>query len=109
MKFKRITQIALALLIASAAPVASTAKGWETLRTERSDARTVVRESDIEIKAARGVIVVTTNHAVNIKVFTILGQLISSETIPAGTSQFAVNAHGVYIVKVGDLTCKIAL
>lgn len=112
MTFRRILQHAMGLTIATTiaiSPVVAFAKGWEQPRTERSDARHVVRDSDIEIKAARGVIIVTSSHAVQIKVFTILGQLISSETLPAGTHQLTVQAHGVYIVKAGDLTCKVAL
>ena len=54
-------------------------------------------------------IIITTNHPVQVKVFTILGRLVSSETAPAGKSQLALPAHGVYIVKVGDLTCKVAV
>lgn len=94
--------------IAAAAPQAE-AKGWEQVKTERTDAKTVMRETEIEIKAASGVLLVATNHQVQIKVFTILGRLVSSETIPAGKSQLTLPAHGVYIVKVGDLTCKVAV
>ena len=43
------------------------------------------------------------------KIFTILGRLVSSDSIPAGTSQFLLPAHGVYIVKIGDVTCKVAV
>ena len=30
-------------------------------------------------------------------------------TAPQGTSQFTLPAHGVYIVKIGDVTCKVAI
>ncbi len=103
------------ILIAAAAllPLADSAyaapKGWEPVKTERSDAKTVARASELEIKTARGVILITSNHPVQVKIFTILGQLISSETIPAGTSQMQPGAHGIYLVKAGDITCKVAL
>lgn len=101
------------LLIAAASPlIASRApapKGWEPVKTERADAKYVVRESELEIKAATGVIIVSSNHPVQIKIFTILGRLVNSETLPAGRSQLQLPAHGVYIVKVGDLTCKVAV
>lgn len=109
MKIKRFSQLAVAVLLALTPPSLALAKGWENPRTERTDTRTIVKESDIEIRAARGVILVTTTHPVQIKIFTILGQLISSETVPAGTFQYTVSAHGVYIIKAGDLTCKVAL
>ena len=97
------------LVAATALPLRAAGRGWEPVKTERADAKSVVRESAIEIKAASGVIIITTNHPVQVKVFTILGRLVSSETAPAGKSQLALPAHGVYIVKVGDLTCKVAV
>ncbi|MCM1378334.1 MAG: T9SS type A sorting domain-containing protein [Clostridium sp.] len=109
MRFKKILQLSIALLLTVASPTISMAKDWESLKPDRPETRQVVKESDIELRAARGIIVVNTNHPVQIKVFTILGQLISSETVPAGTSQFTVTSHGIYIVKVGGLTCKVAL
>ena len=104
------TYLASAILLAAvAAPLASEAKGWEAVKEERADAKSVMRDTEIEIKSASGVIIVNANHPVQVKIFTILGRLVSSETVSAGRSQFQVPAHGVYIVKVGDLTCKVAV
>lgn len=106
------TYSAMALLLTSmlaAVPAQAAPKGWEVVKTERADAKAVVRETDIEIKAASGLIVVNTNHQVQIKIFTILGRLVNSDTLPPGRSQLQLPAHGVYIVKVGDLTCKVAV
>lgn len=99
------------LLAASAAGISghAQAKSWEPVKTERSDAKVVMRETEIEIKAASGVLFVSTSHPIQIKVFTILGRLVNAETLPAGKSQLPLPAHGVYIVKVGDLTCKVAV
>lgn len=99
----------LALAAVSAMPAPSAPRGWEQVKTERADAKPVVRDTDLEIKAASGLIIVNASHPVQIKVFTILGRLVNSETLPAGRSQFQLPAHGVYIVKVGDLTCKVAV
>ncbi|MDE7381663.1 MAG: T9SS type A sorting domain-containing protein [Muribaculaceae bacterium] len=109
MKLRYFLITILMLLSLTAAPLTAPAKGWEVSKTERADARQAANNSDIEIKTARGVIIVTTNHPSQIKVFTILGQLVSSENLPTGTFQFSVPAHGVYIIKAGDLTCKAAL
>ncbi len=112
MRFLRATYLLIIVIVSlwfapdvSAAPP----KGWETVKTERSDAKPVARDSEIEIKVAGSSILVTTNHTVAIKVVTILGRTISSETLQPGTWQLSLPAHGVYIVKVGDITCKIAL
>lgn len=103
--------LAVMLLVSAATPVVSYAapKGWEVLREERTDAKSVVRETELEIMSASGTIIIHANHPVQVKVFTILGRLVSSETVPAGKSQLQLPAHGVYIVKVGDLTCKVAV
>lgn len=85
------------------------ARGWEPVRVERSDTKVVVHDEEVEIKTAPGLIQITANHPVQIKIFTILGRLVSSETIPQGSMQFLVPAHGVYIVKVGEITCKVAV
>lgn len=105
---KKILTSLLLVAASFAIPAPALAK-WETLRTERTDVRQIAKDSDIEIKAAKGVIQITTSRAQHVKIYTILGRLVSAETIPAGTSQFLIKAHGVYIVKAGDLTCKVAL
>ncbi len=84
------------------------AKGWEAVRADVSGLNSVAHDTDVEIKVSPGHVVVVASQSVQIKVFTILGQVVSSETLPAGTSRLPLS-HGVYIVKVGDLTCKIAV
>lgn len=84
-------------------------RGWEPVKTERNDTKGVVRENELEIKSAPGIIQISTNHPVQIKIFTILGRLISSETVNPGIQQFQVPTHGVYIVQTGTLTCKVAV
>ena len=110
---KRLKRFLIPLML-SAMPLltdgaAAYARSWEALKTERADTRQVIKETDVEIRTTRGTIIVTASRPVQIKVFTILGQLISSETLPAGTSQLQVGAHGVYIIKTGEITCKVAL
>ena len=110
MKFRLlISLVCCGMLLCAPVAAMGASKSWEALKTERSDARYVVRDSETEKKTARGVIIISSSRPLQVKVFTILGQLVSSETIAAGTSQFAPGAHGVYIVKAGDLTCKVAL
>lgn len=84
-------------------------KSWEQVRSELPNARSIFKEPEIEIKIAPGIIQVTTAHQIRIKVFTILGRLVSDATLHPGTSQFTVPAHGVYIVTAGELTLKVAV
>ncbi len=103
----RILAVA-ALSIAIMLPAASFAKGWEPVRTDVSGLNSVAHDNDVEIRVSPGHVVVVAAQPVQIKVFTILGQVVSNETLPVGTSRLPLS-HGVYIVKVGDLTCKIAV
>lgn len=85
-------------------------KGWEPVRSEHvSTAKSVMKDVEFEVKTTSGAIVVQNNQPVQIKIFTILGRLISSETLQPGSARFTLPAHGVYIVKIGDLTCKVAV
>lgn len=86
-----------------------TAMKWEPVKNERTDTKSVIKETELEIKTASSTIIVNSNHSVRIQIFTILGRLVSSETVPAGTSQLILPAHGVYLVKVGTLTVKVAV
>ncbi len=99
----------LTVALTMALPSMGAVNKWEPLKSERADAKTVVRETEVEIKTASSTIIVTSNHNVQIKIFTILGRLVNSETLPPGTNQLTLPAHGVYIVKIGNLTCKVAV
>lgn len=105
-KYLCVTAVSLILAFL---PSVTYAKGWETLKTERTDTKQVAKEHDLEIRSAKGVIIVSTNKPVQIKIFTILGRLVNNEQLQPGTSQFILPAHGVYVVQTGDITCKIAV
>jgi len=79
------------------------------VKADISDARSVVKDEEIEIMTAPACIIVSSSKQVSIKVFTILGRLVSATTLPQGVSRLNVGAHGVYIVKVAELTCKVAV
>lgn len=104
----RASIIALTLLVSLPAAAAAR-KGWESVKNEPADTRSVVKEHEVEIRSASGLLVVATNKPLQIKVFTILGRMVSNETLQPGTSQLTLPAHGVYVVQAGDLTCKIAV
>ena len=97
---RRLLPVAVGLML-TAAPLHAAQPKWEQTKTEHQDAKTVVKETDIEIRTGKGIIVVNSSKPVQIKVYTILGQLVSRENLPAGTSQLSVQAHGVYIIKSG--------
>lgn len=88
--------------------MSASAKGWEPMRGDVSAMKAVAHENDIEVRVSPGQIVVTTPHQVQVKIFTILGQMVNSDTLSPGVNRLPL-PHGVYIVKAGDLTCKIAV
>lgn len=63
----------------------------------------------IEISGKDGHIIVRLPHKAQVKVFTILGQLVSQADLNAGVSTLKMNSRGIYIVKVGNVTQKVAL
>lgn len=107
---RRLKKILVTLLILwIALPLSAAPKGWESIRPEKTQGQTVVSESEFEILAGGGMIYITTSRSVNIKIFTILGSRIADDHLTPGTYQFAVPTHGVYIIKAGDMTCKVAV
>lgn len=108
---RHIIAFAIVLIALTAMPTVASAapKGWEPAKSEYAGAKTIIKETEFEIKVIPGVIMVNANHPVQIKIFTILGRVVNSETLPPGASRFTLPAHGVYIVKIGDITCKVAV
>ena len=108
---KKLMKIVVLFFLLTSMQVVCDAKEWESIRRAEkiADARIVAQTEDIEVMTQKGVIIITTVKPIEIKVFTILGQLVSQEKLPAGTSQLNIGSHGVYIVKVGEITCKVAL
>lgn len=66
-------------------------------------------DGDIEVVVRGLTIYVTTPRPMQVKIFTILGQLIVQQNVPAGTTRLNVNARGIYILKAGDATCRITV
>lgn len=69
----------------------------------------VSADADVDIFGRDGVIVVRTSRRIQVRVFTILGQLVSQATLNPGESLLKVNSRGIYIVKVENRTQKVAL
>lgn len=95
----------ISLTAASAAP-----RSWDIARIDSApEARVVVRQADVEVRAARGVIYFFTNRPTQVKVYSILGQLVAQSSLQSGTYRMTLANHGVYLIKIGDLTCKVAI
>ncbi len=68
------------------------------------------RTSDgIEIYGRNGTITIYTPKRINVRVYTILGQIISQATLQPGTSELRLGTRGIYLVRIGNLTQKVAI
>ena len=68
------------------------------------------RQTDgIEIYGNNGVITIRTTRRITVRVFTILGQNVSTATLNPGASELRIGSRGIFIVKIGNLTQKVAL
>ena len=77
---------------------------------EHISATGVSDDSDrIETVVRDGYIYITTSRPVNVKIFSILGQLISSTRVAAGSSRLKVPARGIYILKAGTYTRRLTV
>lgn len=63
----------------------------------------------IEVYAHSGTLTVRTPEKTTVTVLSILGQTISQTSINAGTYELLIGTHGIYIVKIGDFTLRVAL
>lgn len=90
---------------------AEPASSWEQTSTAETPASVVQTERDerIDVTVRDGYIYVTTPKPVTVRVMTILGQLISQQQVPAGTSRLKVTARGIYILKAGTVTKRVTI
>lgn len=102
-------------LIAFIAIIVISAIGWnaraweETDRVPPSGDRTQVDSDGPEIVVRDSWIYVSTNRPITIKIYSILGQLISQDSLPAGTYRLHVASRGIYILKAGPITRRITI
>ena len=82
---------------------------WQEAKNISGNFKAVTSQPDIEVFSAPNVIMIKVNHEVKVNIFTILGKLISTETLSPGIYQFEIESHGVYIIKTDETSCKLAL
>lgn len=97
---------ALAFLLP--APVAATPA--ENSPREQAAASVSLEDADrIDLSVHDGYVFITTSKPLNVKIFSILGQLISSTRVSPGTTRLKLPARGIYILKAGDITRRITV
>ncbi len=66
-------------------------------------------QEQLEVSVRDGFIYVTVARSSQVKVFTILGQLISQDTLQPGIHRLRINAKGIYILKTGSATRRVII
>ncbi len=99
------------LLVASAViSITAANQSWEeTQNTTPTPAERLESEQQIEVSTRDGYVYINTPKPVTVKIFSILGQLISQEEIPAGSYRLRIASRGIYILKAGTITRRITI
>ncbi len=110
-EMKRLMVIASIVLMLWVTPAVSAQIAWrETNRELPSRSLNNPHLSDgVEIYGSNGAIIIRTPRRINVSVFTILGQNVSQAAIGPGTAELKLGTRGIYIVKIGNITQKVAL
>lgn len=104
-----LTILAVALW---ALTVSGAAPRWEIVTSPERIVRQIEQKVDdngVEVTVNDGYIYIGTTRPVTVKVFTILGQLISQESLTSGTHRLRMTARGVYILKIGPTTRRVTI
>ena len=90
-------------LIAEAAPV------WEKVGGVNAELVEQSSGEGFDVKVVDGAIVLTVARQSNVKLFTILGQLVAEKQLEPGVWRFPLSARGIYILKTGSATRRITI
>lgn len=107
----RLTVTALVAAIGLSASVAASASDWERLGTAQAQVAQNVETTDqtpyIRTEVRDGYLYLTIERDAPVKVFTILGQLVTSQQLGAGRWRLPLKARGIYILKIGPVTRRV--
>lgn len=96
---------------ASAAPARTPL--WEQVAATDPDIEAIQTDengnSHFEVTVLEGKVYITTDKPVKVEVFTILGQLVTSKTLPAGVARLTIGNRGIYIIKGAGSTKRVNL
>lgn len=112
MSFKRKFYIAFIVgvcLLASRGAAQSVEHQWQEAKNISGNFKAVSSHPDIDVFSAPNMIMLKVSQEVKVNVFSILGKLLSSQTLSPGIYQFEIESHGVYIIKTEETSCKIAI
>ncbi len=105
----------LALVLTTALSLPAATPRWESTDAVPSQVAEVLHQASqgspgqVVHAVHDGYIYIAGSSPVQVKVFTILGQLISQDTLPAGVHRLRINARGIYLLKLGSATLRVTI
>lgn len=99
--------LCLLIMFAVSVSAIATKPSWE--ETQQSVVTERVEQEQVEIYTRDGYVYINTAQPVTVKIFSILGQLISQENVPAGSFRLRLASRGIYILKAGTITRRITI
>lgn len=119
MNGKTVRRWALSLMVGACAALVCGAKApvWEEVDTAPGPVAAQVLElpqggaeqPSVQVAVADGSVYVWTARPVTLKLFSILGQLVTQKEVGAGLHRLTLSSRGIYILRAGALTRRIAL
>lgn len=108
--FKRnITRLLACLLLTVVSAMAEAAPSWEKIASGSSEIIENVNSERIDVRVADCNIILSISSASQVKVFTILGQLVAQQKLEPGVWSMSIPARGIYILKVGSVTRRVTI
>lgn len=108
---KRAILLITVLLVAAAVYAAGSAPAkprWEVVEQLPSELVEPQNEH-VEVIVRDGSIYISTPRPAQVKLFTILGQLVAQAQLPASTARIHPAGRGIYILKAGSFTCRVTI
>lgn len=100
------------LIIFAAASFSLLADGaWEEVTNPHVESvqKIASEEGVAQIAVADGYIYLTLGKPMQVTVFTILGQQMSSQKLVPGSYRTKISSRGIYIIRVGTVTVRVAV
>ena len=109
---KKIVQIlAFVLLALTAVPVIGAAPVktpvWEQVQSAMPLGGDDVDRVEVAVK--EGYIYVTVSRPMTVRIYSILGQLVTQQSVQSGTTRVRIGSRGVFILKAGQNTRRVTV
>ncbi len=107
---RRLLATLIVTMVVAMASAAAAAPVWEEVTSPHAAiTQTLEMDADTQIAVSDGYIYLWTEKPVTVKLFSILGQLISQETVKPGLHRMRMASRGIYILRAGTTTRRITI